>query len=294
MFFQKYLVLLFTLVFNNSFSMNPIEEKQLGYKLVLAAWNRDLQKIIHFIEKKFIDINSQDEFGYTALHVAVNVYDKKILLYLLKMNAKINTQNQYGITPLIDAVKLSRKDFVRYLIEHGANINEKDILGETALHWAAYKDLWDITQYLIENHANINLKDNKGLRAGDIAFNKDIIILFQKRAYEIYHELKPALFEVIEKGEYNKIKKIALKISMGFYDGNHNNPLHIAAKYNKPEIFQLILAIRPSLIYEINKDGKMPLELNPGIACFLLDSLKYKERIENNLSILRRRGFIFY
>jgi len=91
-------------------------------------------KLVKFLIKQGIDVNTQDDYGYTPLHLAVRLHDYNITSYLISNNAKVNTQDTYKDTPLIDSTRNNDTNISKLLICNGANRNVVDVHGMTTLH----------------------------------------------------------------------------------------------------------------------------------------------------------------
>lgn len=227
--------------------------------LILASENGQKRIIQKLIESK-AEINLKDNDGNTALTIADKKNYKEIAILLME-EIKKNKKN-LGLE-LINSIKKNNIDRVKELIKEGADINFRDdsYFKQTPLIIASDRGYKDIALLLINNDADIYLKDN-------IEEDEDGWSAFQwsnnNGHTEIFKLLVKAtkIYDKIKTGNYSEIKNLATKISLGIYDDENNNPLHLAAKYNQKEIFKLILSIRPQLIHEKNNHEQTPIDIN--------------------------------
>lgn len=172
---------------------------------------------------------------------------------LIKAGAKINSESNGGLSALKGAIIKENINLVKLLIKYGADV-------------ISYKN------FKIES-ASINGKKCKPKNILEFAHcfgNQEIIKIIETRIKEIA-ELKKEIFKAIENGDFDKIKVIAQNVSLGLYDENGNNPLHIAIlsaneknnnfMENRLKIIGLILKSRKKLIDEKNNQGLTPIDL---------------------------------
>lgn len=248
---------------NNPEILNLFKEK-LSYELWGAARKNDFEKIKQLLNLG-ADINHQNYDGCTILDDLVSRSENEnMIAFLLELGAKPNINHKYDRPqPLMIAVAWGYKDIVNLLIKFGAEVNKiSKISGRTPLFNAVYHKNHEIVEILLNSGANILAQDNDGKTALDLAKEKnspEIIKLLNDR----YNNLKSNLFNAINNGDYETIKKLLKHISLGVYDPNGNNPLHYAifAKetQNKLKIFELIFSCRPQLLIKENNSKQTPL-----------------------------------
>lgn len=93
------------------------------FLLCTAAAKGDLEKLVHLVEVKGIDINVGDYDGRTALHLASEEGHLDVVKYLLIHGANINCEDRWGTVPLRGAISFNRNDVASYLRECGATLN---------------------------------------------------------------------------------------------------------------------------------------------------------------------------
>lgn len=259
-----------------------------GNTALYYACLEDHDEIVSLLVSAGATLENRFNNGNTVLMEAINGEKSKVVEILLK-EAKINVnqQNDFGNTPLIEAAQKrdrgrNRNIIFDMLLQAGVDLNIKNTQGRTALICAVKDGHIDIVKSLINTQGiNLFIKDN----------NRDSALSYSKQNNKIIYELiknkieeiKKELFGYIENNDLNKIKLFATKYTLGLYDKDGNNPLHIAAKNNNFEVFKLILSIRSNLIGEINNEGKTPLEINSRmIFQFYIDKQINFEEFKNN------------
>lgn len=114
------------------------------------------------VEKKTVDLNSQDNLGQTPIYIAVQKRGFDFCKYLTDNGANLNAKHLNGSTAIFVAAEGNCPDILQLLIDAGAFINETDNKGWTALTHAAYKGLDHPCQILLDNGAQCNLADKQG------------------------------------------------------------------------------------------------------------------------------------
>lgn len=185
--------------------------------------------------------------------------------------------------------------------EYRPNVNYKPKLGDSLLIRAAkYSDREHtdkVFNFLLKQNANVFTK-YKDKNVLDILLKKEKKLLeeisedndneliaelkniqskkkFLKTRLDQINKIKNELFESIKNGNYENTKELITKMSLGIFDKDFNNPLHLAAIYNQAKIFGLILSIRKELLDQKNNYNKTPIEL-----------AMQKGKIRNNIIML--------
>lgn len=246
-----------------------------------ACWNK--VDVVNLLISSGADINFKCSIGKTPLMDAVTGNAKDTLKLLINAGADLNAQDYCGQTALVEAARWSALDLniMKILLDAGAKINLGDDQGRTPIFFAI---LCNQTGFNGNNRRNIKFlleSDDIDLRIKD-DFNKTVFNYAKDlHLYETLEMLEkkrdnlvPSLYESINSNNIVKFKKLLKFVHINMCDKDLNNLLHIAAIKNKPEIFMLILCIRPKLIGHNNKDNKNPLQMNPSIATCLYEALK--------------------
>lgn len=219
----------------------------------------------------------------------------------------INLKNKYKFTALMEScyagdsyawnhdLELRNKvvENTKLLLKYGAEVNSKNISGQTALIRACGVHKKELVEILLEAGANFTIKDDKEKKGIDHVVklyrdsNKELereIVGILKSYEDRFINFKKELFEAIKNNDLNKVRCLATikPYSFSIYDENGNNPLHIAAINNRPEIFRFILSIRPILLTEVNNQNKTPLEAYPQMIMHLYIRNSINLEIKNN------------
>lgn len=268
---------------------------KIGFTAIEIATRHSYKNMVCFLIENGVDVNSTDG-GYSALHYAASYGKQDLVELLIKARANVNYKDNHGHTALFLAVSNNYYDIVDFLIKSGADVNIA--ADNSPLMEACIKGHKKIVKLLLEAKADINFKNsinNNALIFGlehkkivklllsqkginlfikskqdedingtrtvlDEAQTDEIKELIQKKLDEI-NSLKKELFDALKIGDLNLVKELSKKISMGVYDNNGNNPLHLAITNNNIDIFIYILTIRNDLIYQKNNSGITPFEL---------------------------------
>lgn len=265
------------------------EKERLGNLLLEAAQIGDLETIRKLISKQ-VNLNFRDKDSYyTAIMKAILHCHLDAVKLLIEAGADINKKTfQFQYTALLIIVNkinhiLSQAlcdsnaekeiKILKLLLNSNVQINEKNYEDESALGMAIRYDNIEIAELLIDAGADLNLMIGNGTWALKTTYQYAFKLnrpKIQNLIKNKIQEYKTNIYKAIEQNNLQDFKKNLLKVgSICFKDQNKNNVLHIAAKFNKPEMFKLILSVRPDLISEKNNDNKIPLELNPGIIKYL-------------------------
>lgn len=251
------------IIFNYSFlfSMNKknIEKEIEEWKS--AIFFNKIKKIESLIKNNF-DVNTKIDDD-TAITIAVRINYTKITKLLIDSKADINIKNMFGRTPLLIALQTNNNEISKLLISAGAKINIKDKLLFTPLVTAVFNDNIEMVKLLLNKGAYPTKND---IYKAEERNNKKIINLINNKL-EALKKIKKELFDAISQNDINQVKKLLLVTSLGIYDENNNNPLHLSVLSkmvkleDKIEIIKLILKSRKDLIFEKNNLGLTPIKL---------------------------------
>jgi len=101
-----------------------------------ASSRGELNKIIFFIDNKYIDVNFIDDKGRSSLHFASASGKTEVVKFLLSRGANPNISDERGNFALHLAATGNHGDIVALLLNAGTNVNAKDGFGKTAIFWA--------------------------------------------------------------------------------------------------------------------------------------------------------------
>ncbi|GMS95825.1 hypothetical protein PENTCL1PPCAC_18000, partial [Pristionchus entomophagus] len=251
-----------------SFHQKSIDEVQDFVKMkkfLEAASNGEISVLREMLdEDKAAATKYKNLSGMTALHFACRYVNKEAVLLLLRNFANPNAEDDEQWRPLHFASKyfqrdLSRditenysqnevecsmnetRDIIEQLIKFGAEVNAMDIYGCTPLHYAAMRGNSAAAQVLYKMGADPDMKDGNNITPFMTSCTYGTIEVFN------------IIFDHSSKSEVDRRK---------------NTVLHIAAQHGHIEIVSRMLewafngkSSSPSLIHEVNNEGKTALQL---------------------------------
>ena len=105
---------------------------------------------------------------FNVLHAAASGGNGRVVEYLLKEGVDINSRTPQGWTPLFVAARDGQADVAKWLVFKGADLNAQSTLGATALMMAVTqpfeteKARLDLMEYMLKRGADMNLTDKYG------------------------------------------------------------------------------------------------------------------------------------
>lgn len=218
---------------------NPVPSKNTNIPKTLVKINNpgiaeaiakgDIKKVKEMLEKdpslaSGIVNYSGEFYGYTLLRLTARYNNKEMAELLIKYGAPVNEINNSYTTSLHTAAEYNSKDVAELLIKNGADVNAQGDISQTPLHTAAYHNSKEVAELLIKNGANLN--------AGDYFCG--------------CHSSGNSPLHYAVWG--NSIDVAELLIDSGADINNRNygedqddTPLYTAVKYDKKEIFDLLI-----------------------------------------------------
>ncbi|KAK2763107.1 hypothetical protein FQN54_009741 [Arachnomyces sp. PD_36] len=112
------------------------------------------------LDRKWIDIDVEDDDGMTALHLASRYGCEEVVQLLLSRRARVNQQNNKGQTALHFAALGGHEGITRLLLLKRASIDIPSRSRETALHLAAQAGNSAIVSLLLDRGANSWLRSS--------------------------------------------------------------------------------------------------------------------------------------
>jgi ankyrin repeat protein/Ran GTPase-activating protein (RanGAP) involved in mRNA processing and transport len=251
-------------VLQPAFAMTGVDEAQIECsKKSINSNNRLFQAIKHgqtmeidflITSLEAIDLNFRDSSGKAALHLALD-HDEMLSIKIVEKligcsNADVNIKTTEtkdkdkveGQTPLHIAAHRGFKSIVQLLLEHQADAQLKDSKGRTPLHYAAKEDKYEVVEVLLNKCIEItkqNLIDTKD-KSGST----------------------PLHYSLVNKDRGGKIARLLLKNGADENAVNDQKlaPIHVAAKFNKPEIIEQLLKNNPDIKVDARDEkGRTPL-----------------------------------
>lgn len=150
--------------------------QQANEKLVLAAWQDNLNNLIEALEEGADPNYNNHPLGASAIYFAVINGSLAAIYRLIMANADVNLPRRVSlVTPLMRGSK--DINIIRALLAAGANVNARSaIVNQTALIWAIMQgaDI-KVIQLLLKNGANPLFKDGFNKTAADYTTNQLIL-----------------------------------------------------------------------------------------------------------------------
>jgi len=138
-------------------------------KLLWYSHSGDTDQIERYLEKKDIDINSQDSKGFTALMKASEARDYSTVSFLIDNDADVNIESDIGWTALMFTAINDDIRTATLLVEKGANVNHRTMNKASSLSRAVANNRIEMVEFLIEHNANVNSININGESILDIA-----------------------------------------------------------------------------------------------------------------------------
>lgn len=156
---------------------NPKQQSPIS-KLSRAAYNADVDTIIHLIHNCNVNINEARVNGDSMLIYAVTsgkTMETDTINILLRNGADPSIRNMHGENAVMLGSCLRRHDFLECLIhlnmQHIVDINTVDDDGNTALHHAAMGGSMKCAELLLSEWASLDrsVRNDVGLTAAGLA-----------------------------------------------------------------------------------------------------------------------------
>ena len=182
--------------------------------------------------------DAQDGAGFLPIHWACYQKDPELVEVLLPPGEP-TWRDADNETPLMKCARLDNIPVAKRLLHHGDPIRARNDLGQSALHLAADQASREMIEMLMAHHSGVNLQDHQGVTP--------LMIGARRGDAEVVRAL------------VNHPTKRSAETSKGLPNRDGNRPVHAAAYYGKPEVFQLLF--EPDQAQEINAEGQSLLHL---------------------------------
>jgi ankyrin len=200
-------------------SSNPDEKAMNGFAaLHVAVKKRRIKVILLLLRGYGGDPNIATESGMTALHVAAYLGFDDCTKTLLDCEARPNVQTkEYWESPLHFAARGNFVPVARLALDHGADVNCKECVeNKTALHIAARQGNQEMVTLLLERKADVEAEASDLSRPIHLASKEGHSEVVQQLAHTGGAKTDPMTKRQL-------------------------SPLHLAAKYNKPQVARVLL-----------------------------------------------------
>ena len=140
------------------------------FNVLQAAASGGNEKIISYLLKQEMDINTRTPQGWTPLIIAVRDGQTTAAKALIYYKADLNAQTDLGATALMMAVtqefpsEKEREELLVYMLKRGANPNLTNAFGYSALYYAAALHKANIAKILYEYGANPSTEEKQKIQ----------------------------------------------------------------------------------------------------------------------------------
>jgi len=214
------------------------------------------------------DVNARDANGNTALHLAVPPANHAaVIRQLLANGINPNQRDIHGDSPLHVLVTLNRRpEVVRTLLSGNVDVSARNIRGQTPLHIAVSEGRLQLIPLLLDAGSEIFATDNSGVTPFHLALQQrgDVLnaLITPATARQTDSAGNTMLHVAMQNGvdtvTVGRILDSSSNVNARNRDGD--TPLHIAARLNRREAGEYILA-RGADVFSANSAGDSPLRL---------------------------------
>ncbi|KAF9582806.1 hypothetical protein BGW38_010733 [Lunasporangiospora selenospora] len=169
--------------------------------------------------------------------------------FLIEAGAQVNDRDNADWTPLHEACVTGHEKVAGLLIQHHADVNAPGGHMDTPLHDAAQNGHAEVVKLLITHGANVLAKNTKGIIPIDVADDKEVINLLQRRQALITmltgrnQAGQTLLHRACTSGSLdNATDLVSQGADINARDNAHWTPLHEAALAGHTEIVELLLS----------------------------------------------------
>ena len=227
-------------------------------------------EIMKILLKKGANVEAKNKFGETPLHLADS---PDVIKCLLENNSSfggipIDSKDKDGFTPLHVATKNGNIVIAKCLVDYGADLDAKDENGLTPLHYSTIYGHLEIVKYLIKFGANIEARDMEGCTP---------------------------LHDAIRYGTSLDVAKYLIEknANINSKDNRTNTPLGLAARLNKLDMVELLVAGNTTSSSKCQLDSKNitgSTALHAAAKHGYLDVLKYLVEHGAKIDIRNNKG----
>lgn len=139
---------------NKRTSLPDVDDKKLGFTLLMEAIYNNHYNIAKILVEKGADVNVTDKCGYSGLMYSCSKGYYEIAELLLKNDIDVNSKSNCKSTALMKAASNGNLKLVILLLEYDADINEGSKQWTPLTH-SISKDHIEVTELLLNNNAEI-------------------------------------------------------------------------------------------------------------------------------------------
>uniref|UniRef100_A0A8C5X8K9 Ankyrin 1 n=1 Tax=Malurus cyaneus samueli TaxID=2593467 RepID=A0A8C5X8K9_9PASS len=206
-------------------------------------------RVAKLLVEKGAKPNSRALNGFTPLHIACKKNHIRVMELLLKTGASIDAVTESGLTPLHVAAFMGHLPIVKTLLQRGASPNVSNVKVETPLHMAARAGHTDVAKYLLQNKAKANAKAKVRHTPLHITAREGhmdtALALLEKGASQTCMTKYPchrrgSLLLCCSRCQHSLY--LCHPVMVCLFPQKGFTPLHVAAKYGKVDVAELLLA----------------------------------------------------
>ncbi|ATY61803.1 Ankyrin repeat-containing domain [Cordyceps militaris] len=159
----------------NQSSFDPDVQDESGWTpLMIAVSVPESEDVIKVLLKAGADINEKNNGGQTALHFVASKKNIETAKLLLEHKASTRVKDRRGLYPLHRAAAAGSAPLCLLLLRKLSPTNPQDFEGYTPLHHAVAEGHGDTAVALLKEGADATIENADGVRALDLAPDKDV------------------------------------------------------------------------------------------------------------------------